>query len=202
MNSILSVVTAAESQDLTLVETVRNELGLSTENDQFIERLVHEASAACASYCDRVFGEEVVSEVIRNTVSRDSIHLQRWPVSSVSSVVEDGVTLDADEYEVDPVTGFLYRLDGDDGRSCWPCVKITVTYTGGYELLDELPRDIERACIELVKAWYFSAKRDPMVKSSDLPGVMSESYWVGGIGNGALPPNVTALLDQYRSFTF
>jgi hypothetical protein len=201
MNSILTVVTAAESQDLTRVATVRDELGISNDNDELLERLVHEASAACASYCDRVFGQEDVTEVFRPTSSQDSIRLHRYPVSEVTEVVEDGTTLDADEYEVDGPTGVLYRME-DDERSIWPGVKIEVSYTGGYELLDDLPRDIERACIELVKAWYFSARRDPMVRQSDIPGVMSESYWVGSIGTGALPPNVTALLDKYRTFSF
>jgi hypothetical protein len=200
--SILTVVTPATKFDLTVLATVKEELGiatLDTTHDAQLARLIHEASIACATYCDLVFAEEAVAETFRLTCSTDTLLLARRPVSTVTSIAEDGVALAAADYAVDAVKGFLYRLDGDGGLSTWSGSKIVVTYTGGYALLDSLPRDIERACISLIKTMFFQTTRDPLVRSVDVPGVMAETFWVGSIGdNGALPPNVTALLNPYR----
>lgn len=56
-----------------------------------------------------------------------------------------------------------------------------------------LPYDIERACITLVKAYYFSRQRDPLVKSENIQDAVQSSYWIG-----ALPPEVEGILSLHR----
>lgn len=198
--SWLTIITPATTFDLTVLATVKQELGITvTTYDDQLTRLIHEASIACATYCDCVFALEEVSETFWLNCAMDELRLARRPVTTITSVVESGVTLTAGtDYAFDPATGSLFRLDGNDNRSAWTG-KVVVQYSGGYALLDGVPRDIERACIALIKTLWFSLTRDPLVRSVEVPGVMTETFWVGGIGdNGALPPNVTALLDPYR----
>jgi hypothetical protein len=199
---MLTVTTEAESQDLTALGTVKAELGiLDGSKDEPLTTFIHQASAIAARYCNRVFGQETVTETFRLVGCRPSLSLTRYPVASVSSVIEgptgSTTTLDTDEYEVDADSGLLYRLS-DDCRIDWSATKYVVTYAGGYELLADLPQDIERGVIEIVKLLYHAAARDPLVKSESVSDLGSQDFWVGGFGNDALPPKVTALLDYYR----
>jgi hypothetical protein len=207
---MLSVVTEADDQNLTSLDHVKEELGLTDgTQDTKLTRFIEQASAICATYCNRVFGQETVTEVVRLSRCRPSISLTRYPVASITSVVEglsgDPTTLAADEYEVDGPSGLFYKLDGDDSRIDWSATKYTVTYVGGYELLAGLPREIERACILLVKMMHFSAARDPLVRSTSIPDVMDVGYALPGVFGGlegGLPGDVAALLDPYRRFCF
>jgi hypothetical protein len=62
-----------------------------------------------------------------------------------------------------------------------------------------LPQDIEDVVVAVVKDRYFARKRDPLLKSQNIPDVRAAEWWVGGVGDGALPSNLTAMLDPYRS---
>ncbi|MDD5366925.1 MAG: phage head-tail connector protein [Gallionellaceae bacterium] len=60
----------------------------------------------------------------------------------------------------------------------------------------DLPRDLERACVETVKAWYLGAQHDPTVSSKRV-GDLELSYSVTALGRD-LPANVMKLLSAYR----
>lgn len=213
MKSVLIVNTPATSSDLTVLATVKAELGLTTNvEDANIETWIDQASGACAAYCKRVFGLETVTETFRNNFSYmyrarhrlESIRLDRIPVVSVVSVVEDTVTLVQDtDYWLDPNEGLLYRLDPNQGIIQWDFNTLVVNYSGGYQLIGGLPENVERACITQVQAIRASATRDPQVKSESIPGVLQTTYWTGGAKgeDGALEPSVTALLDPYRNLS-
>ena len=132
------------------------------------------------------------------------LHLARWPNVALASIGEDGVTLAADDWELDAATGELWRLDGADRRVAWPAAKIVVAYAAGYLLPGDpqrdLPEDLERACLETVKARWFARLRDPLVKSEQVQGITSADYWVPSTGDGdpGLPPSVVGLLQRYR----
>lgn len=205
-----TVSVAAASKDMTLKATVKAELGITvTTYDDLIDVMIQQASAAIVSYCNREFASETVVSLFRldrratsysSWRAVETLMLERVPVTSITSVDEDGTTLTADDYEVDAATGFLWRLDGDDNRSCWSATKITVTQVGGYVMLTTLPQDLERACLDLVKSRWFARARDPMVKAAEVPGVLSEQYWIGdapGTGDG-IPASIQLLLDPYR----
>jgi len=214
MKSKLSVTVQADSYDLTVLATVKDELGITgTAEDTKIERWIRQASAAIAAYCGRVFAQEVVSEVFRLTDGRRGLTwasrcepvlmLKRYPIASVASVTEDGTALTTDQYEVEPEAGLLYRLCEDE-RIEWTAAKVTVAYTGGYVLLPELPEAIERACVSLVRHYRANATRDTAVTRRSIPGVLDETFWVGTVPgtNGDLPPDVVALIQPYRNITF
>lgn len=202
MKSTLTVTGPATSRDLTVLETVKSELGITDNaNDERLSRWISQASGMIESYCRRVFAAETVTEVFRINASIEELTLSRFPVRSVALVSVDGVALESDDYEIDKINGILSRLDSDgDDTICWPYGKLLVSYSAGYELLQELPQDIERACLELVKLMSSSSSRDPLAKRIEIPGIRTVDYWVGSLGsNGAMPPQVVAALDPYRN---
>ena len=206
MNSILTVTTPADSQNLTTLATVKAELGIAvadiTKDVQFAI-FIDQASGECASYCKRVFGQEAVSEQFRLGLHTrvEELILKRYPVASIISITEeDGTVLvEGTDYEMDPDNGILWRLSGTE-RCGWPRGKIVVAYVGGYALLDSLPQTIERACIELVKRYWFDLSRDPQLTQITIPGVIERSWRIARATDPGITPAVTDRLNQFRDW--
>lgn len=208
MRSIVTVTQAATEEKLCTVERVKDELGVTgTASDELIETLIEGASARIAAE----LGFRIPFETVRETFRPDGAYecakaltLDRTPVGSVSSVVVDGTTLDSAEYEFVAGAGLLYRLATDGSPRRWEfCRSVVVTYGAGYVLPDEtdsgLDPAIEKAACDLTKALWFAKSRDPLVKAVDIPGLMSQQYWVGQVGEaGSLPPDVLAMLMPFK----
>jgi len=199
---LLTVVTPATSFDLTDLATVQDELGSDGgESDERLQRYITAASKWLAGECRRVFGKERVAETFRNGEAFECLVLDRRPVVVVSSVpqivsiVEDGETLAAADYEVDVEGAMLYRLR-DDRRARWSGAKIVVTYDAGYDLPGAAPDDLEEACIELVKGRNAARKRDPALRAVETPDVLREEFWVGAAD---LPACVAAAIANHRN---
>jgi hypothetical protein len=129
--------------------------------------------------------------------------LTRYPVADVVSVVENDVTLAADETEIESDTGLLRRLI-NDRLAWWACGKIVVTYRAGFADvtdMESLPAPIERAAIILVGMFRQRTKRDPAVRQVT-HGDTAVTYGLGPLGadTDALPAEVTALLAPYRDY--
>ncbi len=202
MQSSIEVVVPAECFDLTVLPTVKMELGIGdTSQDEQLAVLIRQASSAVSGYCDTVFAEETVTETFWPDTSwtyPTSFVLSRSPVTAVSSVVVDGSVLDASEYRVG-ANGALYRVSGVNSMRWGITNTAVITYTAGYDLLDGMPHAIERAVLMLIKEYRSGIGRDPRVKRDELPGIRTVDYWIGSTGNnGELPPDVTALLQPYR----
>lgn len=208
MKSVLTVVTAADSVDLTILANVKAELGITvTTEDANIETWIDQASGIITAECNRVFGRETVLESFRNRLNGNSqwaepekMILARTPVTAFTSVVENTKTLvEGVDFECNRESGILTRLCGDYERR-WCFRTLLVTYTGGYALLGTLPIAIERATIAMVKAYRSASTRDPMLKSEEIPGVLSQTFWVGSTGekSNGLPPDVETLIAPYR----
>lgn len=209
--STLVVTTAATSKRLTTLPALKAELGVATSDlDDMLTLYIDQASDSIQRYLARTLGTETVVETFRGPqeIPTDSALMQgRYPIQSVSSVTVDDVLLDSEYYIVEQVKGFLYRTDASDSLAPWePASKIVVTYTAGYVLPGEAGRDlppaIERACLDMAKAAYFAARRDPALKEMDVPGVLREVYWVGASGSevAGIPGNVASGLDPFRNF--
>lgn len=203
MLSILTVTVPASSTALTDLASVQAELSLpGSEDAGYLQTQIAASSAAIASWCSRVFARETVQEVWRPEIPTEFLMLARVPVASITSVIEDGVTLSASDYEVDPASGFLWRLSSDQ-RSWWRARKITVTYAGGYILPPAqgrtLPEDVQRACVLMVAAQYNARGRDPMLRSEAAQDVGQVSYLDPRAGMEAMPPQAAALLQPYRA---
>lgn len=209
MKSVLTVITPANSVDLTILANVKSELDLTTTaEDVDLETWIDQASAMITAACNRTFGKETVAESFRARCSLGGqwptyrkIILERIPVTSITSVVEDGTTLTRDvDYECDNETGIMTRLSGDY-ESYWSFRTLVVTYAGGYDLLGTLPLPIERATITMVKQFRSASKRDPLLKAEEIPGVLSQTFWVGGTGDksNGIPHDVETMIAPYRN---
>lgn len=198
--SIVTVTTASDTFDLTTLDTVKAELQITDESkDDLLRRYIRAESDRMARYCKRVLAIETVSEEFRTDTRRECLMLDRYPVTAIASVVEDGVTLATAAYQVKKASGLIYRLSDDGKRSEWAMGKITVAYTGGYELLGTLPLGIQEACIEMVTGRWMARGRDPMLKLTEVEGMGRREYWVGSTGDDdGLPTSVAAALQPYR----
>ena len=223
----VTVITAATARDLTTAENARADLGLPTgaPPDDQLKRFIAQASATAASFCRRTFGRETVRERFEIDWRRcrdedaDGLLLSRAPVVRIVSLKVDGLTLAPSAYQLEerpahPVSLFYLRSVHEGEPRAWSGRGITVEYEAGWLLPGEsrgdpattaapdLPPDVERAVIQLVGAAASASGRDMMVKSEDVEGVGSRSFYVQG-ANASLPhPEAEAALAQYRRMAF
>lgn len=221
------VTTLASARDLTTAANARVDLGLpvGAPSDDQLKRFIAQASATAASFCRRTFGRETVRERFeidwrrRCDEDADGLLLSRAPVVRLASVKVDGLILAPSAYELaeqpaHPVSLFYLRHLVDGEPRAWIGRAVTVEYEAGWLLPGEsrgdpatttapdLPADVERAVIQLVGAAASASGRDMMVKSEDVEGVGSFSYYVQG-ASAALPhPEAEATLAQYRRIGF
>lgn len=183
-------------------ETVFAEIGETPTADETaqMEVVIAQVSGLIDGFLDRHLAEADVTDHYRRPTG-DTLRLSRWPVAEILQVIEDGAELSPDAYELDDVNGQLWRIANGD-RSCWSgCGNTTVTYVGGYILPEDLPGAIQRAAIDQIKGTHYAAKRDPALRSENLPGLIAASWAVPGgdtIGANVLLPGVCAALAQYR----
>lgn len=221
MQSLLTVTTPASSYLLTSLSNIKLELGIKDNSqDDRLNLLIKQTSSAISTICDRVFAKESVSEVFRlggtssafgrwrssggAEMTRESLILRRRPLVEITNVIEDGVTLTANEYEIDYGAGLLYRLTNNDIRIGWYGIKTSVSYSAGWVLLDGLPSEIELACMLWIKSLRAQINRsDNSIKVEDAPDLMRREYFdplrsmSSSISPYDPPPEVMVLLSPY-----
>lgn len=120
----------------------------TTTDDEEIRRTLAVATEMAERHCNRPLRRKTVVETY-TTDDTEAIVLRSVPVVSVTTVVENGVTLSASDYVLDPVAGLLYR-----GTTLaeyeWVETRqgVTVTYVAGY--LDP-PQVAQQAVLELTR---------------------------------------------------
>ncbi len=208
MRSILTVTVPATDTALTTLARVKSELNITVSTyDTILGQKIDEASSDIEAFLGFVVSKETVAETFwQEQIGEvpEFLLLDRTPVGTITSVVVDGVTIDASLYRADLDIGQLYALDTSGFPYFWVIRKsAVVTYAGGYippsETNSDLPAGIQGACVALVTDYWASRGRDPTLKSEEAPGIMRYDYWVGAVGeSGELPPAVVARLAPYR----
>ena len=213
ITSILTVSSAAAQTALTTRERAKVALNINDSSlDDWLDLkipavtrdVVNHMGVAAASDGTRTIGRQTLVETFRLTRDEDVIQLSKWPVQSITSIVEDDDDdeVDEDDYELNGATGHITRLNADI-PVLWAAWKVTVTYIAGWLLPGEagadLPEEIESAVWDLLKLERSAMNRDPRLKSEEIPGVWSGTYWVGGM---PLPPEVAAKLGTYTDPVF
>lgn len=203
MISNITILTPAETFDLTTLERAKLELGLATSDtsqDEFLTALIHDESEVFADLCKRTLAQERVEETFDVSMAPTAINLSRYPVTTMESVVIDGVTQDAATYDVLSRFGTLSRAPRTMLPLPWSGVQLVATYIAGYELLTTLPRSIERAVLTMVRARKYAASRDPAIRSENVIGVLSMSYGgsSGDVTEDSLPPDVKSAVNYYK----
>lgn len=209
-----TVNTAAPHKRLTSLMAVKRELETSTEldDDKVLWEMIHQASDFIVNYTEREFAQETITETIPSNGS-PMLLTSRTPIRSISFIELDGSSVSSTAYEIDDAdAGIIWKEDGFDntritsnfineyptnyGRRNWK-----VKYTAGYVLPDTvgtrtLPYDIERACIDIVKAWFLDRKANTNLryqKVGDAAEAHFENHEAGG-----LPPRTLNILNRWR----
>jgi len=195
---MITIITPPTTNMLTVTATAARELAIS-DATAGLQELIGQASDVCARYCGRPegFGRPTVRQTERN-VNLPCIILDRDIAPAITSVIEDGTTLAATDWELDG--SLLYRLSGDY-RIQWRATVLQVTYAAGYTLLTDLPQDIERACLIVLQAIHSSRGRDPHIRSESADGVGSVSYLDPRSVSDALPAQAITLLQPWRKMS-
>ncbi|WP_062208037.1 hypothetical protein [Aureimonas sp. AU12] len=185
---MLTIIEKAASKALTTTVAVEAELGSFDANERgLVEEMILRASATVETLCGRTFALERVRETSASVLRQGgSLTLSRWPIAEIHSVTANGSALGDDAYALDHGI-----LSGAFGR-------VAVEYSAGYVLPGvegrDLPYDIERVVIELVKLDWLSRGRDASIRSEDVDGVSSIAFF----GAGSTMSAVTAPLAAYR----
>lgn len=211
----VTVLTPAASKRLTTPSGARGDLGLSAESpsDEQLSRFIDQVSAKASTFCRRAFGRTLYRERIncRRPLlgPNGGILLEHGPIVRVLGAMMDGVTYAPASFEV--VNGRELFLTYAGNRCGWRGYDLSIDYEAGWllpgesrtadgvtSLAEDLPADIELAAIQLVGVSVSMLGRDITVKSEDVEGVGSTSWYVQG-ANAALPhPEAEATLTQYR----
>lgn len=201
----ITVTSAASSTDLTTAQRFKDDLGIAVSTyDTIIGRFIERASSAITTYCRREFAQQRITETLASD-GKQILRLSRFPVTTLHSVSYDGITVDSANYFLDDAGSGLIR-NTDNWNSSQRKLLYSVDYTYGYILhsfgsgTPTLPPAIEQACIEIVKAMYYSRQRDSSVASEYVPQVYSVRYTADGGMGGAygIPATAAVLLEPYR----
>jgi hypothetical protein len=218
MHQFVTVIdqTSPAIYDLTTVEKVMADLPSTTETPENIAADITENSRIIAELCGRIFALQTVIETFRfrygNDACRDRLNLSRYPVTHFASLTLNDQVIDPQYYEIDFNAGVLYWLYGfwtlPSYWSIYPGAgKMLATYSGGYNLPDEAPAALARACIE-------SIRDDRMIAMRSVHAGLQD-VWSGDnrvryfdfeqkIGAGSIMTGVSArvegLLAPYRRF--
>lgn len=196
--------TAGYVYDLTTVAAVNTELGLTSSiaNDAEVASQITACSRIIADLCGRVFALQTVTETFRIGWREHctALPLARFPVVGTVSLAANDSPLIADtDYDVDTEGGIIWHIHHGHFHG-----KVVATYTGGYDLPDDAPAGLARACLEFVKAQRYLAGRDPGVRAV-MAGENRVDYFdyyqrfgIGGASTGALPSNAEALISPFR----
>jgi hypothetical protein len=213
---------ALTANALTTIASAKTELGIADNDaskDTLLERWISEASGAIERRLGRKLRRVELTEKLAGSGGPELL-LSRTPVVAVTKVVLDGAELAAGDYELeDPEAGILSREAGwpASGDACIGIARtpipgtgarnVAVTYEGGYVLPNDagertLPPDLERGCLETVKALFHALGRDPNVTSEQLGdysvGFAGTNAAIGRGAGGIIPDNVLPLIDAYQ----
>lgn len=161
-------------------------LGGTTAYDERIRAAVSEATEMAESYCNRAFRRQTATELHDGGVR--AVNLRLKPVISITTAVENGVTLTGTDYVLDPIAGMLFRGSSIARIPWYPGIQtVSVTYVAGYAAP---PVDVVRGVKELTR-WLWQPDQ-----VGNRPGFASEQP--AGSGAAQLPPRPMAAFDAYR----
>jgi hypothetical protein len=137
---------------LTTLANVKGWLGLPDSNvnaDDLLTRLITAASAVIESFLSRTIGVTTYTQRFSGLGANSQVQvLPQYPVTSVSSVVIDGVNISAVSgpgapgYDFDDYAVYLIGYEFTRGK-----LNVSITWQAGYATV---PEDIAQACIELI----------------------------------------------------
>jgi hypothetical protein len=146
---IIDVITPADTFDLMTIEELKVMFGIlptDTSQDELLSMFITNYSDLIATYCNRVFAYEELTEIWRcvdydQTNAMTRLFLSHYPLDKGYTIVLEsptGSTLDPSSYAVELKSGKIELLSTNSEP-------IKVTYAGGYKLPDEAPPALKQA---------------------------------------------------------
>lgn len=172
--ALLPVVSLAE---------LRTALKLSaTTSDELLREILDEATDLAERRVGRALRRKTVVE--SHAGGSSGILLRQPPALSITSVVENGTTLDASAYFVRESSGVLYRGTAT-APYCWPSGTVVVTYVAGYA---DPPSAAKRG-VKAIAKWLYQSEQNMGGRFG-----VDESQYAGD----ALPDWVYRPIDSMR----
>ena len=212
MTRTLETIDEPTTKALTTVERVMMESAIFAGGDpQLIAAKILEASSDIAiRVAPTLYRTKVLETIFRDASCWwfEWLDPTVWPITSIDSIVVDGVEIDPVRYMIDRRRRRIHHAApaGWFGAPYgWPFRNsIEITYTGGYLLPGQpnrdLPPSLEGACLDLVSSAWHARGRDPTLRAETNVGVYEFQYWTGSIGeSGSLPPLVESKIEPYKS---
>lgn len=211
MRSFLTITTPASDLALLTIEEMRAAAGISGgSSDTELRAMERRIAASIMSECNIAVGSGSPPTLLRETLTQtiyqacgENLILSRRHDVAISSLVEDGVTLTADDLLVDPESGIVNKLC-NDYPTWWSAQKIIVTYDAGFTTV---PADLKMAAIDFFRTSWQEQGRDPLVKSERVKvenvDEVERQFWVGSVpgqtSEGAVPDVVAGQLKRFRN---
>jgi len=196
---------AGAQNGYTTVARVALELNITDETEQnLLAYYIDEATQQIKNFCNRDFGRE--TDIVEKIQGNDTYFLSvaKMPLTSIASITYEGTAIAASNYEVWDAGQGLIRRDDKPFEKSPDNDRYVVTYTAGYVLPGSaganLPADIEKACVLLVKDAWQSRNREMEVASERVDGVYQVTYAQGANGSTGVPGKVQAMLRPYRKW--
>lgn len=210
------------SNALTTVATLADELGVdATANNDRLVRVIGAASTAIEQFVQRKFASATYTQRLPYSGTLRLV-VPSTPIASVTSIVDDGTTVDPATYRIedadagiivsdtiwylrDLVVGIAWNMLRGSGEE-----KLVVTYVGGFTLPKDtgsptLPTDIEMACLVTATSLYRSRGIDRRIASEGLGDArvqyVTANARTGAGSSGIIPDEAAALLQSYRRIT-
>lgn len=121
------------------------QIDVTAEPDSAITAYLEAATAIIETYCNRTFTSGTVTAEVHDGGDR-FVLLKRPPVTSVTTVVENGTTLASTGY-LSYQSGLLLRMAGGRPTAWYPkLATVEVTYVGGYTTI---PFDVRDVCVRI-----------------------------------------------------
>lgn len=173
-------------------------------DDTVVQRIIDELTAMIEGYLGRNLRDGDYEETLYRQQGRH-LTLSVWPVTSITSITEDGVALS--EYQLVPDIGQIYR---DCYASYWDSCggDIVVEYRAGY---GTIPQELQQIFRELVEGRYSSGgstASSSTVKKVNLVGLGAVEFESGGISYSGVDRQLdvpeelrdyVGILDRYKS---
>lgn len=159
-----------------------------TSKDELLELLIEAATTAAEDYLGRYIVVRQISQEPYDCTNCKSKYLQlkQYPVTALTTVIEDGITLDNSDITLDGPNGILKR------RIFWKGA-VLVTYTAGIaSATANVPKNIQLAI------WLWVSC---ILNTQGAQGIDSETlgdYSVNYIEQNPIPSTVISLLEGYK----
>ncbi|MCA0032755.1 hypothetical protein [Mesorhizobium sp. B263B2A] len=193
------------------IEEMRAAAGVTgSGSDTALRAMERRVAASIMSECNIAVGAGSPPTLLRETLTEtfyqacgETLILSRRHDVTVTSIVEDAVTLVDADFMADPESGMVTKLCSDY-PTWWSARKVVVVYGAGFETV---PEDLKMAAADFFRSSWMEQSRDPLVKSQreNVPGLLEKetAYWVGSVpgqsNEGAVPDLVAGQLKRFRN---